>query len=161
MAGVYDLAFMDGLSEREHKQLINAIAIKEGNARYISNKYNRSVDWLKEFVKQHKEELEEAREALSIEDTELTPSQLGELWISNKNERLRRYQAIADELYKEAMDDPTDATVLREFRSYLAAVANELGQFLHRGSGEGNLDDTLGVEIEGVDMSKLWKESDK
>ena len=155
MAGVYDPAFMDELSEREHKQLINAIARKEGNARYISNKYNRSVDWLREFVRQHKEELEEAREALSIEDTEPTPSQLGELWISNKTERLRRYQAIADELYKEAMDDPTDATVLREFRSYLAAVANELGQFLNRGAGEGNPDDTLSVEVEGVNTERL------
>jgi len=146
---------MADLSPKLRRDLIHAIASKEGNALYISRKFDKPVAWLKKFVEDNKEALEEAREALSKEDQEPTPTELGELWISNKTERLRRYQAIADELFKESMADPTDATTLREFRSYLVAAANELGQLLHRGSGEVNPDDTLGVDIVGVDLDKL------
>lgn len=146
---------MSALSPKLRRDLIHAIASKEGNALYISQKFDLAVDWLKKFVEENKEELAQVRETLSKEDTEPSPAQLGELWISNKTERLQRYQAIADEMYKELMLDPTDSTMLREFRSYLAAVANELGQLLHRGTGEVNPDDTLGVDIMGVDLDKL------
>jgi hypothetical protein len=146
---------MEPLSPKHHRQLINAIASKEGNARYIASKYGYTVPWLRNFVEENKEELEQARQAMSIMD-EPTPTELGDLWISSKSERLRRYQAVADKLYLHLTEeDSTDSTVLREFRSYLAAVANELGQLLHRGSGEINPDDTLSVEFVGVDLDKL------
>lgn len=146
---------MTDLTPKLRRDLIRAIASKEGNAQYISRKFDKPTEWLRKFVEDNKEELQAAREALSKEDQEPDPIQLEELWISNKTERLRRYQGIADELYKEALADPTDATTLREFRSYLVAAANELGQLLHRGSGEGNPDDTLAVEITGVDLDRL------
>lgn len=141
----------------QRKALVFALVTKQGNARELSERFSRSVDWLRKFVEDNKQELEEARRAyeLSQDTDDVTPQQLSELWITKKFERLQRYEEIANLLYEEAKKDPTDSTVLRELRSYLAAVANELGQLLHRGAGDAATGDTLSVDIQGVDLDSL------
>lgn len=141
----------------QRKALVFALVTKQGNARELSERFSRSVDWLRKFVEDNKQELEEARRAyeLSQDTNDVTPQQLSELWITKKFERLQRYEEIANLLYEEAKKDPTDSTVLRELRSYLAAVANELGQLLHRGAGDAATGDTLSVDIQGVDLDSL------
>jgi len=158
----YARLFMEDMTPVEHRALVFAIASKAGNAREISEQWGLPVPRLRKFVKDNERELTEVREAMEAKEREeesaypdITPGELAELWISNKAERLRRYQAVADWLYKEVKANPTDATTLREFRSYLAAVANELGQLLHRGSGEVGMGDTTTYDIPGVDLNKL------
>jgi hypothetical protein len=84
---------------------------------------------------------------------------LDELWITNKFERLKRLQDLAELQFQDAAHgDLVGAdlsTALREFRSYLALAANELGQLLHRGSGESGTHEMLNVNIEGIDMEQL------
>lgn len=142
---------MDELTQAELNALMRAIALKEGNAREISQRFGVPVPQLKAFVASNRDELATIREAydrnVSIED-------LDKLWITQKTERLQRYQAVADKLYTEIMQGSRDSTDLREFRSYLAACANELGQLLHRGAGEAG-SDTLNVDIVGVDLENL------
>lgn len=89
----------------------------------------------------------------------VSPQQLADLWITNKFERLKRLQTVADETYK-AIEQGTESTaelaiITREFRSYLMLAANELGQLLHRGAGDAGTEDTLNINIAGVDMENL------
>jgi hypothetical protein len=153
---------MAELTPADHIALVNAIATREGNAKQIALWYGTTVDELRSFVEEHRGEIEQAKleiEASSKDSespNEVTPTELGELWIGNKFARLQRYERIADKLYKEAMEHGigADSTVLRELRSYMVAAANELGQLLHRGSGETGTD-SLSVDIQGVDMENL------
>jgi hypothetical protein len=146
------------MSETDKRILINAIATKEGTAQEISNKYGRSITFLKSFVNTHKEAIQEVREAHenrpSTTNTEPTPLELEDLWIANKTKRIQRLQTIADSLYQELMAGNFDAATLREFRSYTTVVANELGQLLHRGAGDSGTD-TLNVDIQGVNLENL------
>lgn len=139
----------------ERKALINAIAAREGTARELAEQWGLSVSELKAFFEENKDDVERARERY-IESEE--QREVEELWISSKNERLRRYQSIANDLYKEIKDAKLSgseyATALREFRSYLAAVANELGQLLHRGAGDAGTD-SLTVDFQGVDLDNI------
>lgn len=146
---------MDNLHPAIRKKLVYAIAAREGNAREISNRFGRGIDWLKWFVEENKEELSRLREQIEREGEEVSPSQLGDLWITQKAERLARYQQIADLLFSEIIQGSRDAATLREYRSYSAMAANELGQLLHRGSGESGAGDTVSYEIPGVDLENL------
>jgi hypothetical protein len=151
-----DSQFMDTISPGERQALIIAIAAREGTAREISLQYDKPIAWLRRFVEENKEELKLARQALEADEgREVTPTELQALWITNKGERLARYEQVANALFQEALNNPTDSTVLREFRSYLAAAANELGQLLHRGSGEAGMGDTVSYDIQGVDLDNL------
>lgn len=131
--------------------LLRAIALKEGKAKEISARFDIPIPVLKALVEQNKEVLQAIRDS---KKGDITPAELDELWISQKYERLRRYQAVADRLYDVAMNEPPDSTALRELRSYMQAVAHELGQLMNRGSGESE-GDTLNVSISGVDMDNL------
>jgi hypothetical protein len=149
------------LSEADHIALMNAIASREGTASQISKWYAVPIEQLRKFVRKHEKELTRLREELEANEREyqrdsgiVSVAELDNLWISKKIERLQRLQNIADVLYEEAKRNPSDSTALREFRSYCAAVANELGQLLHRGAGESG-SDALNVDIQGVDMDKL------
>lgn len=145
------------LDESERAELIRDIATRAGTAKEIAKWYGTTVDALRMFVAAHQDELLAYRDSGPEESTEPTPTELGDLWITNKFERLKRLQAIADKAY-EGMANGTvviDAVSLREFRSYLALAANELGQLLHRGSGEAADGETLHVEIPGVNMETL------
>jgi hypothetical protein len=140
---------------------VNAIATREGNAKQIALWYGTTVDELRSFVEEHRGEIEQAKleiEASSKDSespNEVTPTELSELWIGNKFARLERYETIANKLYKHLNDEEiTDSTALRELRSYMVAAANELGQLLHRGSGETGTD-SLSVDIQGIDMENL------
>jgi hypothetical protein len=144
-------------------QLITAIASRTQTAKELAQVFQLAPSYLRAFVDANREAIEaEARRLADPEpqpaDT-LTPQNLEDLWITNKFERLKRLQAVADETYK-AIEQGSDSTaelavVVREFRSYLMLAANELGQLLHRGSGESGTGDSLSVEINGVDMGDL------
>lgn len=136
------------------RQMIAAIARREGTARQLAERFGISTDELRAFVKKHNSEIENFLNSSGDQLDTITPTQLDELWISNKFERLRRLQDIADALYESALDD-LDAVTLREFRAYTQLVANELGQLLHRGSGDAGTGDSLSVEISGIDMDSI------
>lgn len=159
---------MDDLTPADHIALINAIANREGTARQIALWYGTTVPKLRKFVEDNKGELEQARLKIKSEEGEereeerqdnlVTPNELDELWITKKAERLGKYQEIANGLYYDLkagnLAGTEYATALRELRSYMAAVANELGQLLHRGAGDSGTD-TLSVDIQGIDMDNL------
>ena len=149
------------LSTADRITLLNAIASREGTASQISKWYGIPVPDLKAFVKANKDELERIREELLANEADETTdpgtvsvADLDKMWITQKPARIARLQHIAELLFEEAKRDPTDSTILRELRSYLQLVANELGQLLHRGAGDSG-SDALNVEIFGVDMEKL------
>ena len=149
---------MVNLSETDRALLINAIAGREGTARKLAKRFGTTVEDLKSFVEENREAIELAKEALgeSEQDSdEPTPTQLSELWIASKFDRLLKLQRVADLLYDQIADGVNDPTVLREFRSYTYAAANELGQLLHRGSGDSGSGDTVSYEISNVDMEAL------
>lgn len=141
--------------------------MREGTAKEIAKWHGISVSNLRKFVEENYEELkafkaneeEIERVVKTFDQSEPTPTQLEDLWITNKFERLKRLQQLADKQYGECMSGRLMgaelATGLREFRSYLALAANELGQLLHRGSGDSATDEQLAVDMVGVDMEKL------
>lgn len=152
---------MEGMTPAQRRALTMAIASRESNAKELAARFGYTVKELKEFVAQNGAELVAARERLDVRASEAEPSpeQLDDLWISNKFERLRRLQELAEIQYRDVVTGdlvgPDLSTGLREFRSYLALAANELGQLLHRGSGDSGTSDMLNVNVEGVDMDAL------
>lgn len=148
---------MDHLSDADLRSLLNAIALRQGKTKELAERYSTTVTELKEFVELNREELTRIREeyeAREEDSGEPTPSELDNLWITKKTERLERYQEVVDKLYGEFIDGSRDAAVMRELRFYMQAVANELGQLLHRGSGEAG-SDSLSVDVMGVDINVL------
>jgi len=152
------------MTSDERQTLINAIALREGTARELADRFETTPEALREFVADNKPAIEAALRRFNapeppIEPATLDPNQLEDLWITNKFERLKRLQAVADETYKSivngTMSTAEQAIVVREFRSYLMLAANELGQLLHRGSGEGSTGDSLSIDIQGIDMGNL------
>lgn len=134
-------------------ELIAAIASRQWTAQELSKIFNRSIGELKEFVEANIERIEEARKV--YDELEVDSAQeMTELWISQKTERLRRLQSVANVLYLGALRT-YDATILRELRSYLALAANELGQLMHRGSGENTDGSVANYLIDGVDVNDL------
>ena len=174
---------MERLTNEERDALVIALATREGTAKEISLWYGMTVTELRAFADANWRELQAARNSYlaqtpdypepadaeeSTDDDEeedestrdqVTPTQLDELWITSKFDRLLRYQIIADQLYKKVKEGGSVgseyATELRELRSYMLAAANELGQLLHRGAGDAASGDTLGIEITGIDLETL------
>ena len=154
------------MTPAERQSLINAIALRQGTARELAKRFDATPEELREFVTNNLRAIEAAKRRLTdgaaaiAEVDTVTPVQLDELWITNKFERLKRLQAVAEETYMSitqgAMVTPAEqAMAVREFRSYLMLAANELGQLLHRGSGDAGTGDSLSVDIVGVDMDSL------
>jgi hypothetical protein len=148
---------MQDMTESDKLSLINAIALREGSAKRLCEWYDLSKEELHAFLEANKEEIVRVRdqyEEAVEEDDQPSPTDLSDLWISKKLERLHRYQVVANKLYIQATEGGIDATVLRELRFYMTAAANELGQLLHRGAGESG-SDSLSVDIQGVSMDDL------
>src|SRR5262245_17195361 len=146
------------LGPTERQELIYAIASREGTAEELATRYGHSVAELEAFTKQNLKAIKLAHEALDREEPRdvVTPAELEALWITQKSARIGAYEAIATKLYQSIMrNNGPDAVELREFRFYLTAVANELGQLLHRGSGEQPDGDRLQVEFVGVDPNSF------
>jgi len=150
-------AVMEEMTATDRLALINAIANREGTAKQIALWYGYTVHELREFVSAHEDAISLARQAFQTHEREkeslevVTPMQLDDLWIANKFARLKRYEIVADYLFESIVAGALDAVVLRELRSYLTAAANELGQLLHRGSGDSGTGEVLSVEFEGID----------
>lgn len=146
------------LTPDERQELIHTIANREATTRELVKWYETTEEELKAFVVSHRLEIEMAAQS-NVDNPGMdvvTPTQLDELWISNKFQRLLRLQEVADLAYDAIQRGGYgDSTLVREFRSYLMLAANELGQLLHRGSGEAGTGDTLSVHIEGVDPENL------
>ncbi len=155
---------MESLSEADRIALINDIATRAGTIADLTKWYGLTKAELKTFLDQNKEAIEEARDTHEGKEEQLTnpepdPKQLDDLWITNKFERLKRYQEMADVLYADAINGSLGgadlATTVREFRSYAQLAANELGQLLHRGSGDAGTGDSLSIDFVGVDPETL------
>lgn len=144
---------MARINNSQLSEILYAIANREGSARELSTRFKVPIEELRELVESHRNELERIRESIDNDDSngEPTPKDLSELWITNKTERLRRYQNIVDMLIDEKQFDTVG---LREIRSYMVLAANELGQLLHRGAGSGD-EVQVNYTISGVDMDNL------
>ena len=152
--GIQDLTYL------EQGVLLRAIAKREGNISQLCLQYGCSKIELREYAALNRETIEELAqpepEPESITDSNaMTPTQLDELWITKKFERVKRLQTVADLSYILLLRDAGDSTLLREYRSYLMLVANELGQLLNRGAGDSADAGMVTYAIEGVDMEKL------
>lgn len=147
------------LTVAERAELLNDIASRQYSGMQLARMYETTKEELKEFIEENRRTLEglvkQETEQTPIATNEPDPTQLDELWVSQKFERLKKLQRVADVLYQDIIFGNGDATNLREFRSYLMAAANELGQLMHRGSGDAGSGDTLGIEIEGVNMETM------
>lgn len=155
------------MGDSERAELIRVIAGRQLNTREVAVLFDTTADDLRTFVSDHRLMIE--AEARRIEAAgngsvkasgEPTPADLASLWITNKTERLERLQVIADEIYDGIrngtyVSGAEIAMAVREFRSYLTTAANELGQLMHRGSGEAGTGDTLSVDFVGVDPESL------
>jgi hypothetical protein len=147
----------------ERQSLIRAIAAREGNAAELSARFGMPTEALRSFVAENRAEIAGYAAALADQtapdDDEPDVSVLDELWITNKTERLRRYQVLADKLFREieagTYDGAELAMAVREYRSYCTVVANELGQLLHRGAGDSGTGDTLTSSVIGIDLDAL------
>lgn len=150
---------MRRLTSDERTDLINDIALRAGTASELCKWYEIDDEQLRAFVNTNRAVIEEVRDRDGDESTPIevvAPATLQELWISKKTERLTRYQLIADALYTHLMlpGGLNDNTLLREFRSYLRAGAEELGQLLHRGS-DSDTGDVVNYSFGTVDMDAL------
>lgn len=154
------------LTAVDRQALVNALATREGSAADIAKWYALTPAELTEFVDEYRWELEDTRTRLlntavapAESDAAPTPTQLSDLWLSNKFERLKRYQVVAELLYADliagGLSGADLSTAAREFRSYSSLAANELGHLLHRGAGDSGDGDTLSIDLNGVDINSL------
>lgn len=161
------------VKDKHIRLLIVAIATRVKTARELADQFGYEVYELREFTEEYRHQIEEARwemesEAKKLADKFLADQQeelLAEaralqelnLWITSKEERLRRYQQVADGLLKAIENGSWDATTLREARSYMAYVANEMGQIPQRGVNRADGDEGTDVSynINGIDMEML------
>jgi transposase-like protein len=146
------------LTEEEEQSLIADVATRAGTTNQLCKWYGVTVSELKAWVAAHRDELEaysETPERQPQRTTEPDPMELSDLWLTNKFERLKRLQIIADAIMEVIDTGGVDQALVREYRSLLALAANELGQLLHRGSGEGTENTLLEVDMVGIDMESL------
>lgn len=142
---------------------MHALAYRLGTGKALSQRFGLSLDQLKEFVTENRSQIQRIADGEPEPEPEkeevVTPEQLDDLWITNKFQRLRRMQKVAEEtedmIFAGGMTPAELSTAIREFRSYLMLAANELGQLLHRGSGEAGTGDSLHIDIQGVDMETM------
>ncbi len=153
---------MQELTPEDEQDLIRDIATRAGTAKEIASWYGFTGAELRAYVEAHKPQLERAREKAEAPPelpAEPSPVELDALWITNKHERIKRMQQAADLLYRDIQGEKFEgaelATAYREFRSYLAHVANELGQLMHRGAGDAGTGDSLAIELEGIDLDTM------
>lgn len=130
--------------------LIKEIASRQYKASQLARKYGVPVEKLRAFVEANREAIEVAAHALSVEETF---KDADGLWVTSKTQRLLRYQRVLDEMLPLA--HTLDPAILREIRSYLKDVADELGQLLNRGSGENNENTKTNYTVNGINIEDL------
>lgn len=149
------------LDDEAFNELVLDIASREYPTSKLCELWGCTKEDLKAFVTEHRMTIELARQEMEAQEEEstidvVTPSNLDALWITKKVERLYRLETLADKVYAAMMAGSyADSTLLREFRSYLTLAANELGQLLHRGSGEATDGDTVTYSFSGIDLDAL------
>lgn len=131
------------IMKSQRNLLILDLAVGTLKAGELAEKYKCEVWELRAFVDKNREELEQVRSELDGNG----------LWVTNKVARLRRYQSVLEILLPAAyMLDPM---VIREIRSYLNDVADELGQLLNRGAGENVGSGQTNYLIDGLTPEEL------
>lgn len=131
------------IMKSQRNLLILDLAVGTLKAGELAEKYKCEVRELRAFVDKNREELEQVRSELDGNG----------LWVTNKVARLRRYQSVLEILLPAAyMLDPM---VIREIRSYLNDVADELGQLLNRGAGENVGSGQTNYLIDGLTPEEL------
>lgn len=123
--------------------LILDLALGQLKAGELADKYGCEVAELQSFVARNRHELELVRNELDDNG----------LWVTSKLARLRRYQQILEMLLPAA--HLMDAMVIREIRSYLNDIADELGQLLNRGAGENVSGARVNYTVNGVNPEDL------
>lgn len=154
----YTPSTMEDLNEEDRANLISDIATRAGTTKELCLWYDIGKAELQTFVDSNRVAIELAKQEHqeSAFPDQVSPAQLGDLWISNKFERLQRLQFVADLAYDAIQAGAFgDSTLLREFRSYLTLAANELGQLLHRGAGDAADGDVVTYEFKGIDLDNL------
>ena len=151
---------MLALTDAERQELLGDIASRQYTGKTLAKMYACTTADLRKFTEMYKEDLERLvsktpEQTPKPKSNEPDPTQLDELWVSQKFERLKRIQRIADDLYQQLIFDINDAVALREFRAYMVSAANELGQLMHRGSGDAGSGDVLSVDIPGIDLESM------
>lgn len=136
--------------KRHKAALIRDLASGEHTAGELAEKYKCQVAELRAFVDMYRTELEAVRH--EMERVALMTDADG-LWVTSKKERLRRYQQVLEILLPAA--STLDSMVIREIRSYLKDIADELGQLLNRGAGENNEDVQTNYTVNGIDPKDL------
>ena len=151
------------LALTEEQSLIEDIASKLYKAKELMLSYGLTRQELLDFRDAHIGEIEVAYKAnleaavhdavdASIVEGEPPSIDLNTLWITKKSQRIQRYQDIVEELIN---GNHNDATSLREIRSYMSSVAEELGQLPNRGSATDGEETKATYEIVGVDPNDL------
>lgn len=150
---------MERLNEADHIELINDIATRAGTIKELCAWYELTEDELRAFLESNREAIEEVANGGSESEpepsTEPSPTELEDLWITNKFERLKRLQELCDIAIETMRTEGADQAMMREARSMMMLASNELGQLLHRGSGESAGTDTLNVVFDGIDNEVL------
>lgn len=154
--------------KRKHvRLLIVAIATRTRTGKELAETFGYAIDELRAFVEEYRHQIEEARhefeeaakevadKVLEDDSAPVPEDKLEGFWITNKEERIERYQTVADGLLKAIKAGAWDATTLREARSYMMYAANEMGQIPLRGQGKNEGDDDVSYNINGIDMGAL------
>ena len=165
---------MPTTTEIDTEALVVAIASRAYNASELMQTFGLTKRALLAFRDAHIGEIEKARllldeqaerdrldEELAHRDISLGPllkelstKELTDLWSTRKSQRILRYQMVIDMLFL-IRPNEWDSTVIREIRSYLGAIAEELGQIPNRGSATDGEDTKATYEIVGVHPDEL------
>ena len=140
-------------------------------ATQIAAAYEYSIEELRDFTAEYLHQIEEchfemssAAEEIAAADAAvaeelaepLDEAKLQGYWITSKEKRIAKYQEVADGLLTAIISGKQyDATTLREARSYMMYVANELGQLPLRGAGKSEDDSAVSYTINGVDVEMM------
>lgn len=135
---------------KNHEALIQAIATRAGTVRELAERFGMTTDQVRQFAETNLAAIEQANKQYEEKLRE------DGLWITSKSERLSRYQRVVDDLIDKLDNgEEYDALNLREIRTYMRYAAEELGQLMHRNSGQSDDDAFLNYSVAGVDLEQL------
>jgi hypothetical protein len=173
----FDLCYsLSMIGPAKRQALIRDIAKRALTVKQLAIRYKLDPTDVRDFAQEHLEEIkeenqrqlaEEERKLLSqlnritrlaalenLTDTEEEEDRktISSLWVSSKYERLKRYQFVLEHMLLNFSLDPV---LIREIRSYLNDVAEELGQLPNRGTASDNEESVVKYTLEGVNLEDL------
>lgn len=121
-------------------------AIKEENQRQLAEEERKLFSQLNRIARLA------ALDSLTETEPEEERKSISSLWVASKYERLKRYQFVLEHMLLNFTIDPV---LIREIRSYLNDIAEELGQLPNRGTATDDEESIIKYTLEGVDLGKL------